>query len=42
MEEYVAEFEQLLVKCDLIELKENTTVRFLGGLKPSIANTVQL
>ncbi|XP_028556775.1 uncharacterized protein LOC114581220 [Dendrobium catenatum] len=42
VEEYVAEFEQLSLKCDLVEPEENTIVRFLGGLNPSIVNVVQL
>ncbi|PKU68398.1 RNA-directed DNA polymerase [Dendrobium catenatum] len=42
VEEYVAEFEQLSLKCDLNEPHENTIARFIEGLQPSIANIVQL
>ncbi|PKU81761.1 RNA-directed DNA polymerase [Dendrobium catenatum] len=42
VEEYVAEFEQLALKCDLSEPVENTIARFLEGLQPAIANVVQL
>ncbi|KAI0492042.1 hypothetical protein KFK09_026307 [Dendrobium nobile] len=42
VEEYAAKFEQLALKCDLIESEENTIVRFLDGLQPAIAHVVQL
>ncbi|PKU69610.1 RNA-directed DNA polymerase [Dendrobium catenatum] len=42
VEEYVAEFEQLLLKCDLAEPPENTIARFIEGLQPAIAHVVQL
>ncbi|XP_020693244.1 uncharacterized protein LOC110107338 [Dendrobium catenatum] len=42
VEEYAAEFEQLALKCDLIEPEENTIARFLDGLQPDIAHVVQL
>ncbi|KAI0522935.1 hypothetical protein KFK09_005324 [Dendrobium nobile] len=42
VEEYVAEFEQLSLKCDLNEPVDNTIARFLEGLQPSIAHVVQL
>ncbi|XP_020673723.2 uncharacterized protein LOC110093239 [Dendrobium catenatum] len=42
VEEYVAEFEQISLKCDLAEPEEHTIARFLGGLQPAISNVVQL
>lgn len=39
---YIAEFEELMLKCNLNELEENSIARFLGGLKPTIINMVQL
>lgn len=42
VEQYVAEFEELMIKCDLAKSEENIIVRFMSGLKPSIAHTVQL
>ncbi|KAI0529218.1 hypothetical protein KFK09_001765 [Dendrobium nobile] len=42
VEEYVAEFEQLSLKCDMVESEENTIARFLEGLQPAIGNVVQL
>ncbi|KAI0524285.1 hypothetical protein KFK09_003651 [Dendrobium nobile] len=42
VEEYIAEFEQLALQCDLVKLEENTIARFLGGLRVSMANVVQL
>ncbi|XP_020683447.1 uncharacterized protein LOC110100337 [Dendrobium catenatum] len=42
VEEYAAKFEQLALKCDLIEPEENTIARFLDGLQPAIAHVVQL
>lgn len=42
MESYTTKFRQLILKCDLSELKENTIVRYLGGLRPTIGNVEQL
>ncbi|PKU70261.1 hypothetical protein MA16_Dca019239 [Dendrobium catenatum] len=42
VEEYVAEFEQLSLKCDVVEPEEHTMARFLGGLNTAISNVVQL
>ncbi|KAI0514121.1 hypothetical protein KFK09_010155 [Dendrobium nobile] len=42
VEEYISEFEQLSLKCDIVEPEEHTIARFLSGLQPSIANVVQL
>jgi len=42
MEEYVKEFELLLIRCELIEPQEQTITRFLGGLRKDIANVIEL
>ncbi|KAH9763891.1 hypothetical protein KPL70_001325 [Citrus sinensis] len=42
MEDYTAEFDNLMMKCDLLEAEEHTIARYLGGLKPEIGNVVQL
>ena len=42
VEEYVKEFELLLIRCDLNEPQEQTIARFLDGLKRDIANVVEL
>ena len=42
VEDYTAEFDNLMMKCDLVEAEEHTIARYLGGLKPEIGNVVQL
>ena len=42
VDEYTQEFEKLLIKCDINEHEEQTSVRCLGGLKPKYANVVEL
>lgn len=42
VEEYSAEFDHLMMRCDLYEPEEQTIARYLGGLKPEIGNIVQL
>jgi len=42
IEEYTRKFEKLVIKCDLHEPKEQTIVRYLGGLDPSYAIVVDL
>ncbi|PKI48455.1 hypothetical protein CRG98_031160 [Punica granatum] len=42
VEEYTAEFEHLMMKCDLVELEEQTIARYLGDLRSEIRNVVQL
>jgi len=42
VEEYISEFEKLVIKCDLQEPEEQTIVRYLGGLDPRYANVVDL
>jgi len=42
MEEYIREFEQLLLKCDLREDETQTLVRYLSGFDEKIANVVKL
>ena len=36
------EFEKLLIKCDIQELEDQTTVRYLEGLNPQYANVIEL
>jgi len=42
VEEYTREFERLLIKCDLKEDEDQTSVRYLGGLDEKIAHVVEL
>ena len=42
VEDYVKEFEMLMMRCDLREPQEQTIARFLGGLNKEIADTVEL
>ncbi|XP_017984225.1 PREDICTED: uncharacterized protein LOC108663577 [Theobroma cacao] len=42
VEEYTMEFEQLHMKCDVHEPKEQTVARYLGGLNVEITDVVQL
>lgn len=42
VEAYIAEFDQLMLKNDLQEPKEHTITHYLGGLRPTISNVVQL
>jgi len=42
VEQYMREFEKLIVKCDLKEPEEQIIVRYLGGLDPRYANMVDL
>ncbi|KAK6931403.1 Retrotransposon gag domain [Dillenia turbinata] len=42
VEEYTIEFELLLLKCDVVESKEQTIARYLGGLNEEIGNAVRL
>ena len=42
MEEYTAEFNHLITKCDVAEPKKQTIARYLGGLRWEIGNIVQL
>ncbi|PWA72114.1 hypothetical protein CTI12_AA275430 [Artemisia annua] len=41
-EDYTAEFDHLMIKCDIVEPEEQTIARYLGGLRPEISNVVQL
>jgi len=41
-EEYTGEFDKLLIKCDIQEPKEQTIVRYLGGLEPEYSNVVEI
>ncbi|KAG6531552.1 hypothetical protein ZIOFF_005366 [Zingiber officinale] len=42
VEDYVAEFENLMMRCDVLEPEEQIIARFLGGLRYEIGNVVQL
>ena len=42
VEDYVKEFEVLMMRCELQEPQEQTIARFLGGLNREIANMVEL
>ena len=42
MEEYSAEFENLMIKGDLQEAEEQSIARYLSGLRFEISKTVQL
>ena len=42
VEEYTREFEQLMMKCDIVETQEQTIARYMGGLKQGIADAVDL
>ncbi|XP_039140401.1 uncharacterized protein LOC120277608 [Dioscorea cayenensis subsp. rotundata] len=42
VEEYTAEFDYLMIKCDVVEPQEQTIARFLGGLRTEVGNMVQL
>ncbi|KAF2302891.1 hypothetical protein GH714_010346 [Hevea brasiliensis] len=40
--DYVKEFEMLMLRCDVREPQEQTIAHFLGGLNYEIANTIEL
>ncbi|KAL3521868.1 hypothetical protein ACH5RR_014702 [Cinchona calisaya] len=40
--DYTAEFEDLMLRCDIYEPEEQTIARYLGGLRIEICNVVQL
>ena len=42
VKERIREFEKLLIKYDIQEPKEQTIVRYLGGLNPKYSNMVEL
>lgn len=42
VDDYTTEFNQLMLKCELVESKENTISCYLGELKSSINSVVQL
>ena len=42
VEEYTREFEKFFIKCDIPESKDQTIVRYLGGLNPRYSNVVEL
>jgi len=42
VEEYTREFERLLIKCDLQELKDQSIVRYLSGRHPGYSHVVEL
>jgi len=42
VDEYIREFEKLLIKCGIHKPKEQTIMRYLGGLEPKYTNMVEL
>ncbi|GKE60829.1 reverse transcriptase domain-containing protein [Tanacetum coccineum] len=42
VEEVINEFDKLRMRCDVVEEEEQVVVRFLGVLKPEIADIVSL
>ncbi|GKG19351.1 hypothetical protein Tco_0376450, partial [Tanacetum coccineum] len=42
VEEVINEFDKLRMRCDVVEEEEQVVVRFLGALKPEIADIVSL
>ena len=42
VDDYTREFEYLMLKCDVVEPKEQTIARYLGGLKKEIAEVIKL
>ena len=42
VEEYIREFEYLILRCDIKEPEKQTIARFLGGLKKEFADVIRL
>ena len=42
VEDYIREFEYLMLRCDIKEPEEQTIARFLGGLKRELADAIRL
>ena len=42
VEDYMTEFENLMMRCEVVEPEEQTIARFLGGLKEEISDVVNL
>ena len=42
MEEYTTEFDRLMIRCDVIEPKEQMIARYLGRLHAELNDVVQL
>jgi len=42
VDDYIRQFEKLLIKCDIQEPEEYTIVRYLGGLDPKYSNVIEL
>ena len=42
VEDYIREFEYLMLRCDIKEPEEQNIVRFLGGLKRELADAIRL
>ena len=42
VEDYIREFEYLMLRCEISELEEKTIARFLGGLKRELADAIRL
>lgn len=42
VDDYTAEFEYLMLRCDILKREEQTIARYLGGLRAEICDVVQL
>jgi hypothetical protein len=42
VEDYTAEFDHSMMRCDIVEPEEQMVARYLGGLRSEISNVVQL
>lgn len=42
IEEYIKEFKQLMMKCEVLEVQEQTIARFLGEMNQGNADLVEL
>ena len=42
VEEYTAEFDHLMIRCDVVEQEEQMIARYLSGLRVKISDVVQL
>ena len=41
VEEYTAEFDHLMIRCDVVKQEEQMIARYLGGLRVEISDVVQ-
>lgn len=42
MKEYIAEFDHLMIRCDIVEPEEQMITHYLGGLRVELSDVVQL